>query len=86
MKLNSYEPRPGHFEWIRPDGVRFLADTHSPNGMAYHATDAGPGYMVTAGDDFWGSVPVGRFGNICAVAAVCMDFDMPDRTSAERCK
>jgi hypothetical protein len=21
-----------------------------------------------------------------AVAAACMDFDMPDRTSAERCK
>ena len=67
------------FDITRSDGVRFIGSMFSPNGMVYAAFPTGPGFFVTAGDDVWGSVPVGKFPNRASADAACSTFVMPAR-------
>ena len=60
-----------YFHITRPDGVGFIYNKFSPNGTEINS--------LTAGDDFWASVPVGKFATAVEAFAAIETFEMPAR-------
>lgn len=54
----------------RADGVKFVYDKFSPNGTEIN--------FLTAHNDFWASVPVGRFATALDALRATEQFVMPE--------
>lgn len=57
------------YDITRNDGVTFVHRSHSPNGT--------PVYFLTAHDENWASVPVGRFESPADALKAAETFVMP---------
>jgi hypothetical protein len=60
------------FKAVRDDGVTFIYDKFSPNGTEINA--------LTAHDEHWASVPVGRFMTAQDAIQAIEQFVMPAHT------
>ena len=55
----------------RADRVQFVYNVHSPNGTVIK--------YLTAHDDYWASVPVGKFETVTDALLAVEQFVMPER-------